>query len=207
MKSSSHNSTDSHETAEETLNTAETPQPSSAEQTAGQSLSGDTTAETVQGDASETAELNPIVALEAEIAHLRDSLLRRTAELDNAKKRAARERILIFDEAKSEALKAFLPINDDLQRSLNASAGQPIPDAFLQGITLVAEKFAHVLESSGIKPIDEANVPFNVNLHDALMRRPADDPSVPSDTVLQILETGYKLGDRVIRHAKVIVSE
>lgn len=208
MKSKTDRPADVHNNGEDILTSDDlktSSYQSPQEADASESAHTDPQAASADGVASDGAD--PYAALQMEIAHLRDSVLRRTAELENAKKRAIRERLQIFEESKSDALKAFLPINDDLQRSLQAAAGQDIPEAFLQGITLVAEKFSHILESTGIKPINEINVPFNVNLHDALMRRPADDPTTPSDTVLQILETGYKLGDRVIRHAKVIVSE
>jgi molecular chaperone GrpE len=157
---------------------------------------------------------DPITTLENELASLKmelelskDTLLRRTAEFENAKKRMIRENIRLLDDAKIEALKKFLPVNDDLQRTLLASKDQEIPKAFLEGVTMVAEKFSSLLSQSGVEQINEINVPFDVNLHDAMLRMPAPDASIDSNTVLQVLEAGYKVGDKVIRHAKVIVSE
>lgn len=160
------------------------------------------------GEAADTPAVEEEVSsLRNEIEHLRDTLMRRTAEFENIKKRMLRERIQLLEDAKIEALKSFLPINDDLQRTLAASDGQEIPEGFLKGVSMVADKFSNVLESSGVEAINETGVPFDVNLHDALMRQPAPDGNTPSDTVLQVLEPGYKSGDKVIRHAKVIVSE
>mgnify|MGYP003717397391 CR=1 FL=1 len=70
-----------------------------------------------------------------------------------------------------------------------------------------SSKFEDILAKHGIEKIDETNVPFDVNLHDALLRQPATDEKTPSDTVLQVLERGYRMGEKVIKHAKVIVSQ
>jgi molecular chaperone GrpE len=148
-----------------------------------------------------------IEILKSELEIAKDTLLRRTAEFENVKKRMMRERIQLLDDAKIEAVKAFLPVNDDMQRSLGATKEQEIPKAFLDGVTLVAEKFNHVLNSYGVEIIIESGVPFDVNLHDAMLKTPSQDPSIESDTVLQVLEAGYKIGEKVIKHAKVIVSE
>lgn len=143
----------------------------------------------------------------AEIAALKDQLLRRTAEMENMRKRQARERIQLYEDAQVQALRDFLPINDDLERALAAVDGQHVPESFLEGIKLVAEKFANVLKTQGMTSIHETGVPFDVNVHEALLRQPAPTPETPSNTVLMVLEPGYKLRERVIRHAKVIVSE
>lgn len=143
----------------------------------------------------------------AEIANLKDQLLRRTAEMENMRKRQSRERVQLFEDAQVQALREFLPINDDLERALAAVDAQQVPEAFLNGIKLVADKFSNVLASYGMSPIHETGVPFDVNLHEALLRQPAPTPDTASNTVLMVLEPGYKLRERVIRHAKVIVSE
>lgn len=145
--------------------------------------------------------------LAAEVAALKDQLLRRTADMENMRKRQSRERVQLFEDAQVQALREFLPINDDLDRALKAFEGQSVPDAVLDGIRLVSEKFTNVLKSYGMSAISESGVPFDVNLHEALLRQPSPDSETPSNTVLMILEPGYKLRDRVIRHAKVIVSE
>lgn len=161
-----------------------------------------------QNDGTDAGEeLDMIAHLQAENARLSDTLLRKTAEFENIRKRMMRERMQLIEEAKFDALKAFLPVNDDLQRTLQAGQDQQIPASFLQGVTMVAEKFSGVLAAYGVEPIAEEGVPFDVDLHDALMRRDAGDASVEPNTVLQVLEPGYKVGSRVIRHAKVIVSE
>lgn len=148
-----------------------------------------------------------IEELEAELSSAKDSLLRKAAELDNVRKRVQRERVQLFEEAKAGALEDFMPIADDLLRTLKAAEESEIEDSFLEGVTLVADKFKSVLEKHGVERIDETGVPFDVNLHDAMMKQPAPDEETGSDVVLQVLESGYKIGNRTIRHAKVIVSE
>lgn len=145
--------------------------------------------------------------LEDELAQTKDALLRKAAELDNVRKRVQRERVQLFEEAKAGALEDFMPIADDLLRTLKAAEESEIEDSFLEGVTLVADKFKNVLEKHGVERIDETGVPFDVNLHDAMMKQPAPDDKTGSDVVLQVLESGYKIGNRTIRHAKVIVSE
>ncbi|MDR9415453.1 MAG: nucleotide exchange factor GrpE [Gracilimonas sp.] len=148
-----------------------------------------------------------IEELEKELSSTKDSLLRKAAELDNVRKRVQRERVQLFEEAKAGALEDFMPIADDLIRTLQAAEESKIESNFLEGVQLVADKFKNVLEKHGVERIDETGVPFDVNLHDAMMKQPAPDDKTGSDVVLQVLESGYKIGNRTIRHAKVIVSE
>lgn len=147
-----------------------------------------------------------IASMKQELSEAHDQLLRKAAEFENMKKRTERERVQIFELSRAEALKEFLPINDDLKRTLDAADINNVDDKFLDGVKLVASKFDEVLSKYGVERIDEVNVPFNVDLHDAMLKQKAETEVEPN-TVLAILEPGYKMNDRVIRHAKVIVSE
>lgn len=148
-----------------------------------------------------------IEELEAELAIAKDSVLRKAAELENVRKRVQKERFQLREQVKAEATQDFLPLNDDLLRTLDASKDSDVEENFLAGVELVSNKFAEILAKHGIEKIDETGVPFDVNLHDALLRQPAPDDKTPSDMVLQVLERGYRMGDKVIKHAKVIVSQ
>lgn len=145
--------------------------------------------------------------LQNEVQEAKDAHLRKAAELENYRKRVQRERSQIYDTAKANALEDFLSISDDLKRTLEAAEDLDVNQTFLEGVTLVASKFDEVLKQHGVERIDEEGVPFNVDYHDALMRQNPQDDSIESDTVLKVVENGYKIGDRTIRHAKVIVSE
>lgn len=148
-----------------------------------------------------------IEELEAELALAKDTVLRKAAELENVRKRVQKERYQLREQVKAEAMQDFLPLSDDLLRTLDASKDSDVDENFLAGVELVSNKFAEILAKHGIEKIDEIGVPFDVNLHDALLRQPAPDDKTPSDTVLQVLERGYRMGDKVIKHAKVIVSQ
>lgn len=145
--------------------------------------------------------------LEEELAEAKDSHLRKAAELENYRKRVQRERSQVYETAKANALEDFLEINDDLQRTLKAAEELEVNDTLMDGVNLVASKFKEVLNKYGVERIDEEGVPFDVDLHDAMMRQKPEDDSIDSDVVLNVIESGYRMGDRTIRHAKVIVSE
>ena len=145
--------------------------------------------------------------LEEELAEVKESHLRKAAELEKYRKRVKRERSQVYETAKANALEDFLEINDDLQRTLKAAEELEVNDTLMDGVNLVASKFKEVLNKYGVERIDEEGVPFNVDLHDAMMRQKPQYDSVGSDVVLNVVESGYRMGDRTIRHAKVIVSE
>ncbi|MFO7847545.1 MAG: nucleotide exchange factor GrpE [Balneolaceae bacterium] len=148
-----------------------------------------------------------IEALREEIQQVKETQLRKAAEMENMRKRLERERALTFENARRSAVESFLPVNDDLLRTLKAMEEGGADSTYVDGIQMVANKFEDVLQKYGVERIDEEGVPFDVDLHDAMLRQKPEDDSVESGTVLQVLENGYKIGDRTIRHAKVIVSE
>ena len=148
-----------------------------------------------------------IQELEEEVKNLKDAQLRRTAEMDNMRKRLNKERVQTFENARKSALEEFLPINDDLLRTLKAMEEADADKTYLDGVRLVADKFDEVLKKYDVERIDEEGVPFDVDLHDAMLRQKPEDESIDSEIVLKILENGYRIGDKTLRHAKVIVSE
>ncbi len=152
-------------------------------------------------------ELDLVAQLQHDLANTKDALLRKAAELENVRKRVQKERITLFEDARIQALQDIIPIAEDMNRTLEASASTEIDENFLQGVQMVASKFEQLFERYGVEPINQAQVAFDVDIHDAMLRQPTEDPAIPSNIVLQVLESGYKLGNRVIKHAKVIVSE
>ncbi|PWN06732.1 nucleotide exchange factor GrpE [Rhodohalobacter mucosus] len=145
--------------------------------------------------------------LEAELQEVKDNQLRKAAEMENFRKRLLRDRDQMSRMAKETAVEAFLPVYDDLLRTIEALDNADAGKAYLEGIRLVANKFEEVLHHFNVEKIDETGVPFDVDLHDAMMRQKPEDDSIESGTVLQVFENGYKMGDKTLRHAKVIVSE
>jgi molecular chaperone GrpE len=149
-----------------------------------------------------------IADLESLLSAEKENFLRKYAEMENYKKRLETQKMQAYESARVDSLTRFLPIYDDLQRSIDAAAKvDALDQTFLDGIKMVAGKFSDALEHYGLKRIEEIMVPFNYELHEALMRQKHDDPAVQPNTVIMMLEPGYKLGDKVIRHAKVMVSE
>ena len=143
--------------------------------------------------------------LEKQNAELKDALLRKAAEFENYKRRTENDQLNILKYAAESFIRNILPVYDDLERSLSHIDETAITESTKKGLLLVFEKFGKILDAQGIKKIDAKGKPFDVHLHEALMQQPADN--VPPHTVLEVLETGYMYKDRVIRHAKVIVSQ
>ena len=142
-------------------------------------------------------------ALEQENQRLRDQAIRAVADLDNYRRRALQEREQVVQYANERLLRSVLPIVDDFKRSVESGAQTSDFQSFYQGVTMIYDKLQKILDSQGVKKIETLGEPFNVDLHEALMRQPSD---APEDTVISELEPGYTYGDRVLRHAKVIVS-
>lgn len=150
---------------------------------------------------------NRIQELEEELQRVKETHLRKAAELDNMRKRLNRDRELVYQGARETAMMEFLPVNDDLLRTLDAMKKANADKSFIEGIQMVASKFDDILAKHDVKRIDQTGVPFDVDLHDAMLRQKPEDESIESGIVLQVLENGYQMGDKTVRHAKVIVSE
>jgi molecular chaperone GrpE len=132
-----------------------------------------------------------------------DRLLRLAADFENYKKRAARERAEYVALANERLLKELLPILDDLERALNAA--EEHEEAQLEeGVRLVHRSLASLLERQGVKEIATEGK-FDPHVHEALLAQPSEE-AAPGD-VLDVIQKGYTLGDRVVRPARVIVAE
>lgn len=141
---------------------------------------------------------------EQQLAQLKDLLLRRAAEFENYKRRVEQESSSIVRMANEGLVLAILPIVDDLERSLKAGKESQDLSSFYKGVEMIAQKMMKVLESQGVKTFETVGTPFDVLLHDALMQIPRTD--VPPSTVLEEVQKGYAMHEKVIRHARVIVS-
>ncbi len=131
-----------------------------------------------------------------------DSLQRLKAEFDNYRKRAAREQESLMARASERLVTALLPVLDDLGRALEAAESHE--EAKLEeGVRLVQRALADALAREGLAEI-EADGIFDPNIHEALLAQPSDSPS---GTVIDVVQKGYRLGDRVLRPARVVVAE
>ena len=134
----------------------------------------------------------------------KDQLLRKAAEFENYKRRVESESAGIMRSANESLLLALLPVVDDFARSMKAGKEQQDYDAFHAGVEMIYAKFQKVLEKYGVIPFTSAGKPFDVGFHDALLQIPRAD--LDPHTVVEEVERGYMLFDRILRHAKVIVS-
>lgn len=146
-----------------------------------------------------------ITLLEQEIVQYKELALRKAAEFENFKRRTENDQLNLLKYAAESVIIKLLPVVDDLERSIEHMTEETDVYKIKEGIQLVYNKFVKTLDEQGVKKMESIGKPFSVEFHEALMQR-ADD-SVPPHTVIDELETGYMYKDRVIRHAKVIVSE
>jgi molecular chaperone GrpE len=139
--------------------------------------------------------------LRAENQQLKDRYLRTLADFENFRKRSDREKNDFFRFAMANMMRELLPVLDNFDRALDhAESG----DEFHKGVLLIYKQLYDVLEKNGLKPIGEANVHFDPNVHEAVIRE--EDPSVPNHTVVAVLQKGYFLNDRLLRPALVKVA-
>lgn len=136
--------------------------------------------------------------LEEKIAEQNDKYLRLAAEYDNFRKRTTKEKNGIYPRAQADTVAMFLPVLDNFERALSYPCDS---EDFAQGIKMIEQNFGEVLKSIGVEVIGEVGDQFDPELHDAVSR--IEDPELGEDVIAQVLQKGYKLGDRVIRHAVV----
>lgn len=149
--------------------------------------------------------LKKIEELEQEKLELKDSMLRRAAEFENYKRRTEKEQSALIKYASERFILGVLPVYNDLERSISHLDDENNIDALKEGLKLVFNNFKKILEENEIKKIEAKGSQFDFNLHEALMQQPSED--VPPHTVLEEIEPGYTYKDKVIKHAKVIVSQ
>jgi len=155
-------------------------------------------------EASAAESTNQQEDLQKQVEQYKDLLLRKAAEFDNFKRRTENEMAAIVKYAHEDVVEDLLPVLDDFERSLKHSRESKDYDALQKGIELIYQKLTKVLENRGLKSFETVGKVFDVSLHDALMQLPKTD--VPHQTVLEEVQKGYMLNDKVIRHAKVVVS-
>jgi len=157
-----------------------------------------------QADGLRPVEENPVRALQARVASLEDSLLRARADYQNLLRRSAQERTEAVRFANVELMRSLLVVADDFERMLTATKNAENSGAIADGIRLVYDNFAKALRDHGLEPIDALHRPFDPAIHQALLQHPTDEH--PPGTVVEEVAKGYRLQDRVVRAAKVVVA-
>jgi len=156
------------------------------------------------GNAVPDQSRDPLELSRDELASVKDQLLRSVAEFQNFKRRVEREKTDWFMFANEKVLLAMLPIVDDLERSLAAAKSAQQEDPMYAGIEMIKQKLLKTLDGFGVRPIESVGQPFNVDLHEALLQVQRDD--VSPHTVVEEVQRGYYLNDKVLRHSQVVVS-
>lgn len=151
-------------------------------------------------------EKDPLESAKEEIIELKDKYLRSVAEFDNYRKRTLKEKTELILNGSEKAISAILPILDDMERAIANGEGNENPNVIKEGLQLIYAKFQKTLESLGVKKIDTDNADFDTDIHEAVAMVPGmgDDKK---GKVLDCIQNGYKLNDKVIRHAKVAVGQ
>jgi len=146
-----------------------------------------------------------IEALKTQRDDFQDRYLRSVAEMDNIRKRQAREIAHVLTTANEKVITDLLPVVDDFERSLKIPNDPEHAEAFRNGVEMITQKLAGVLKKYNVEPMVSVGEPFNVDRHDAMMQ--VEVEGVEPDMVVEEHERGYLIGEKVLRHAKVLVSK
>lgn len=154
--------------------------------------------------AEEEKQEDPLEKANKEIADLKDKYLRTLAEFDNYKKRTLKEKAELILNGSEKTVKAVLPVLDDFERALQDKSEDP--KAIKEGVQMIFNKFVKALQSLGVKKIDTEDKDFDTDFHEAVAMVPGMGDE-KKGKVIDCVQTGYTLNDKVIRHAKVAVGQ
>ena len=156
---------------------------------------------------TEQTEEDRIAQLEKQLADQKDKNLRLFADFENLRKRTAKERIELNSTANQELMSALLPVVDDFGRAMKNLKTLDAKKEVLEGVELIQSKFEKILESKGLKAMDDTTgKEFDVDVMEAITKIPAPSPDM-GGKVIDEIERGYKLGDKILRYSKVVVGE
>ncbi len=164
------------------------------------------TEETAGENSAETASIADLAAegesLKAQLAAEQESFLRLAAEYDTSRKRSVREKETLLSEAFAMAVSAFLPLLDNIERAVAFANSNP--ESVREGVQLMEKQMRDIVEKINLEEINPVNAPFDPALHEAVMH--VEDDSVGENTVVEVFQKGWRLGDKIIRHAMVKVA-
>ena len=143
---------------------------------------------------------------DAELAELKDKYLRLAAEFENYKRRTTKERIELFKTANQELMTALLPVLDDFERARHATAATEDANAVRESIEMIQSKLNKTLQQKGLTAMEAKGGDFDAELHEAITQIPAPSDDLKGKVVDEV-EKGYYLGDKVIRYAKVVLGQ
>ena len=142
--------------------------------------------------------------LKEELKAEKEKYIRLYAEYDNYRKRTANEKTQTYNNATADAVKELLPLADSMTQALAQFEGKEVPEEFRKGIELIAQQLGKCFEKLKIEPFGEVGDTFDPELHNAVSM--TEDDSLPENSLSAVYQKGYKLGDKIIRHAMVVVA-
>jgi len=167
----------------------------------------DETQEETNGTENETEEVDEVTELKQQVGELKDKYMRLFAEFENYKKRTVREKIDWMKTASQDTLSALLPVLDDFDRAKKFAEGDDGKGEGLgEGINLLYQKLYNILKTKGLEPMESTGEAFDSELFEAITEIPAPTEDLKGK-VVDTIEKGYKLNDKIIRHAKVVVGK
>ncbi len=161
--------------------------------------------DTVADEATPAAEPTIEEAPKVDADDYRDKYLRLQAEFDNYRKRTLKEKMDLVQSGGADTLKAFLPIIDDIDRARTAMAASEDIEALRQGVEMIAQKFGETLKQRGVVEIEALGLELDTDHHEAIARFKAEEDK--AGRIIDVVQKGYLLGDKVLRFAKVVVGE
>ena len=165
-----------------------------------------TTSENNEATIDSAVELSVEQKLEEELANEKDKFIRLFAEFENYKRRTSKERLELFKTANQEVLLALLPVMDDFDRGL-IEIRKSEDELLLKGVELIYDKLKNTLNSKGLEEVEvKAGDIFNADFAEAITQIPAPSPNFKGK-IVDVLEKGYKLGDKIIRYPKVVIGQ
>lgn len=159
-----------------------------------------------QAGTEETEQVDELTKTQEELANMKDKYLRLSAEFDNYRKRTMKEKAELILNGGEKSISSILPIVDDFERALKNMETAEDVVAVREGVELIYNKFMTVLGQNGVKVIETKEQPLNTDFHEAIAVIPAPAEELKGK-ILDCVQTGYTLNDKVIRHAKVVVGE
>ena len=160
--------------------------------------------ETTEEVAEEKKEPTAEEKLTEELAAEKEKYIRLFAEYDNYRKRTSAEKLQIYDDATARAVKELLPLADSMTQALAQFEGKDVPEEFSKGIEMIAQQLKTCLEKLKVEAFCEVGDTFDPELHNAVSM--TEDETLPENSISAVYQKGYKIGDKIIRHAMVVVA-
>ena len=164
------------------------------------------TEEPSKNKASKKDKKSELIEWQEKAAELNDKFLRLYSEFDNYRKRTAREKIEMSKTASEDVISELLPVLDDFQRAIKSTEESTDCEAVKEGMSLIYNKFTGILEKKGLKPIEAIGQEFDTDYHEAITYIPAPSDDLKGKVVDEV-EKGYMLGEKVIRYTKVVIGQ